>query len=223
MKLFFAALAVIIAILFAPMVLSPAPDNSHGKPVEGLPWQIEALPDGTSRVLGLALGTATLNDARARFGDGELALVAAQDETESLEMYFTDVTAGVITGKVVVTGAMGAADLAALRQRATKTEYMASGTKKSQLADQDLPAAYATPVRALAFIPSVNLDEAMVIQRFGQPGERIRVSDKLEHFLYPERGLDVVLDADGKELLQYVAPRDFAKLREPLISEGATK
>ena len=36
------------------------------------------------------------------------------------------------------------------------------------------------------------------------------------HLLYPDKGLDVVVDGNGKELLQYVAPRDFAELREPL-------
>ena len=36
------------------------------------------------------------------------------------------------------------------------------------------------------------------------------------------QGLSVraVVDADGKELLQYVAPRDFAMLRAPLVAAG---
>jgi hypothetical protein len=72
-------------------------------------------------------------------------------------------------------------------------------------------------VKAVSVIPTVNLDEATIVQRFGQPGERIQVSEKRVHLLYPEKGLDVVVDGDGKELLQYVAPRDFALLREPLL------
>ena len=36
--------------------------------------------------------------------------------------------------------------------------------------------------------------------------------------LYPKQGLDVVVDKDGKELLQYVAPQQFARLREPLLA-----
>jgi hypothetical protein len=38
------------------------------------------------------------------------------------------------------------------------------------------------------------------------------------HLLYPPLGLDVVVDGDGKELLQYVAPRDFERLRAPLLA-----
>ena len=46
---------------------------------------------------------------------------------------------------------------------------------------------------------------------------RIHVSEKRVHLLYPDKGLDVVVDSEGKELLQYVAPKDFALLREPLL------
>lgn len=221
MKLFFAILAFIIAILVAPMFLSPAPDNQSGQAVAGLPWQIEVLSDGHSRVFDLTIGANTLNDARARFGDGEMALVAAPGEAESLELYLDTVTVGAVTGKLIVTADVAAETIAAMRQRATKTEYMKSSTKKSALAEQDQPAAFAAPIRGLAFVPSINLDESMILQRFGPPAERIRTSEQTEHFLYPERGLDVALDAENKELLQYVAPRDFARLREPLKAMGA--
>jgi hypothetical protein len=220
MKLFFAVLAVIIAILFAPMFLSPAPDNQTGPAMSGLPWQIEVLADGHSRVFDLTIGVNTLNDVRARFGEGEMALVAAPDETASLELYLDTVTVGAVTGKLIVTAEIPVETIAAMRQRATKTQYMKSSTKKSALAEQDIPAAVAAPIRGLAFMPTINLDEATIIQRFGQPAERIRSSEQTEHLLYPERGLDVTLDSENKELLQYVAPRDFARLREPLKNTG---
>ena len=78
------------------------------------------------------------------------------------------------------------------------------------------------PIRSIAFIPSTNLDEATILQRFGAPAERLRGGEHIEHFLYPARGLDVVLDAKGKELPQYVAPRDFARLRQPLAARPAS-
>jgi hypothetical protein len=217
MKALLSVIAILVAIIawvrFGPM---PANDRSD-RPVSGLPWQIEALPDGTTRVSGLQLGVSTLDDASNRFGnDGEVALVAAPGETGSLEVYFPDVTLGAVTGKMVVTGEVSNDRLEAMRQRATKSEYMKSNTRKARLNQQDLPAAYAAPIRALAFIPSADLDEQMIVQRFGQPSERVRASEDTEHFLYPERGVDIILDAHGKELIQYVAPRDFARLREPL-------
>jgi hypothetical protein len=37
----------------------------------------------------------------------------------------------------------------------------------------------------------------------------------VEHWLYPEKGLDLMLNDSGKEVLQYVAPREFATLARP--------
>jgi hypothetical protein len=219
MKIFFAVLAAIIAILFAPMLLSPTPDNRTGEPVKGLPWQIEVLPGGGSRALGIEFGKSTLADVRNQYGQGELALVAAPGETESLEMFVDGVTlGGAIMGKLIARADLATDVIAGMRQRATKTDYMQSTTRKSTLAEQDLPAAWAAPVHALAFIPSANLTDETVVKLFGQPAERVRAGEKAEHLLYPDRGLGLTLDTDGKEVLQYVAPRDFASLEKSLKS-----
>jgi hypothetical protein len=226
MKVLFTVLAVIVAIvaLVALPILMPTPSGHGDRPVTGLPWQIEPQVDGTARIFGLTLGTGTLADARQRFGtDHEIAIVAAPGETGSLEMYFPDVTLGAVTGKLIVTADLTDQALAAMRERAAKGKYMQSSTKKASLADEDIAVAYAARMRGIAFVPSVNLDEAMILQRFGQPTERIPGADKTEHFLYPERGLDVVLNAQGKELIQYIAPRDFSHLREPLTRNDPNK
>lgn len=219
MKPLLAILALVVFLLMLPMLLPPA--DRGGKAVEGLPWQIETSSDGGSRVFGLSLGASTLADARERFGeDAGLAVVAAPGEAGSLEAYFDQATLGAVTGKLIVTADVPAEAIAGMLSRSPKFEYMQSSTKKHLLAESDRRAALASPIRAIAFIPSVNLDETMILQRFGQPAERIRASGHTEHFLYPDRGLDIVLDSEGKELLQYVAPRDFAHLREPLDSKG---
>lgn len=207
------AAALVLAIFFQP------PREKHGSSevVMDLPWQIEVLPDGYSRVFGLTVGASTLNDARGRFGGaGELAIVAAPGETGSVELYFEDVTLGVVTGKLIVAAEADNEVIEAMKRRAVKTEHMQSTTRKSTLAESDIPAAHALIMRNIAFVPSISLDEEIVIHRFGQPAERIRTSETTEHFLYPERGLDIALDRKGKELLQYVAPRNFAGLRAPL-------
>jgi hypothetical protein len=111
----------------------------------------------------------------------------------------------------------------AMRERALKAKHMESTTRKITLNADDVAAADLMPVKAISIIPTVNLDEATVIQRFGQPGERVVVSEKRVHLLYPQQGLDVLVDSDGKELMQYVAPRNFASLREPLLAAVAAK
>jgi hypothetical protein len=122
---------------------------------------------------------------------------------------------------MIVTVDAPEATVSAMRERALKTEHMESTTRKITLHPDDRAAADALPVRAIAVIPTVHLDEATVVSRFGQPGERIVASEKRVHLLYPKVGLDVVVDGDGKELLQYVAPRDFERLRAPLLAVTA--
>jgi hypothetical protein len=64
-----------------------------------------------------------------------------------------------------------------------------STTRRITLHPDDLAAADRWPIRAISVIPTVNLDEAAIVQRFGEPGERIVVSDKRTHLLYPKLGL----------------------------------
>lgn len=217
MKTSIAFLFLIIAVI-AVSALFRSGEKPAVQPVEGLPWQIEILPNGETRVFGLIPARSTLDDARGRFGmDMEIAVIAAPGEPGSLEAYSSSVTTGVIMGKMILVAAVDKETVVRLRQRAAKTEYMDSTTKKFILHRDDLALAWRAPIASVTFIPAASLDEQTVLRRFGVPGERIRVDERVEHFLYPDKGLDLALDSKGKEVLQYVAPRQFARLREPLI------
>jgi hypothetical protein len=224
-KLVFAIAAVSLLILAVPFIFPPPESARVGGPDENLPWQIEALADGGSRVFGLTLGVSSLGEAQARFGDLQIAVIAAPNEPGSLEAFVDGVTLGFVTGKLILTAAAAPETITQMRERAAKTEYMesAAAAKKCSLAAADEELAHRLPIAAIAFIPSVSLDEQMVVQRFGQPAERIRSSETTEHFLYSDKGLDLRLDAKGKEILQYVAPRDFARVREPLLAAKPTQ
>jgi hypothetical protein len=134
----------------------------------------------------------------------------------TLEAYFESVSIGPLSGKLVLSIAASQAELEAMRERAAKTDHLETGIRKFILNDADRLRAESLPLATLVFIPAASLDEAVILQRFGTPAERIPQGETLEHFLYPEKGLDVVLDRKGKEVLQYVAPADFARLRTPL-------
>lgn len=218
LRIVLAIAALTIAALAVPYFLPGSPGPAPGDADQGLPWQVEALAGGRSRVFGLVLGDATLEDARARLGRGmQVAIVVAPGEPASLEAFQDQVSAGFVLGRMVLGADLPLPQVEAMLARAKKAEYMESTTRRVTLSDEDLAAALAATVSNIAFVPSVQLDEAMVLQRFGPPVQRLRSSPTTEHFLYPERGLDLVLDSAGKEVLQYVAPRDFERLRAPLL------
>ena len=219
LKLAAGVFALLVAVLLAQTLLPPQREPAPAT-TQGMPWQVESPGAGQSRVFGLTLGgstASTLADARRLSAEApRLALLAPPDAPPALEAYFESVSIGPLTGKLVLSITATASELAAMRDKAAKTDHLATGIRKFTLNDADRQRAERMPLAAIAFIPAAGLDEAIILQRFGTPAERIRQGETLEHFLYPARGLDIVLDSKGKEVLQYVAPADFARLRAPL-------
>ena len=187
MKIALAIIVAALAILLGPVVWQFAHYQPQDVPTSGLPWQIETLPGGEAQVFGLTLGRSTLADARARFGtEMQLAVIAEPGEDGNVEGYYESVTAGFVAGKLIVTADLPPEAIDGMRERAPKTQYMQSTTRRATLAPADEAVALAAPIRGLAFIPNAQLDEAVILERFGQPAERIRVNAHQEHLLYGE-------------------------------------
>ena len=212
----FSLLVFLSIIVAAFLYLKPAGDYSS-QTIKGLPWQIELLPDGTSKVFGITLGQSTLGEAHKQLGDDmELAIIVVAVDDSGLEMYYSRYTAGVFSGKLILAADVAPDTLEQLLGRAVRAEYMESGARKFHLDPDDLPLAYQAAVKSITFIPGIALDEQTALKHFGTPAETIRRGDQVTHLLYPAKGLDLIINKDGKDILQYVAPRGFTELREPL-------
>ncbi len=218
------AAIVILAILAAlalpfllPFSRPGDPATSSPESAELLPWHITRTESGATRVFGLTLGHSTLSDAQAKFAvPPEIAIVGLRDEAGSLEAFFDGVRLNALTGKMVITAKASADTITAMRQRASKTEHMDSAMLRSTLNANDLAQARQMPIRAIVFVPAARLDETIIKDRFGPPGERITTEGPVHHLLYPTLGVDIAINGKGKAQLQYVAPDDFATLRAPL-------
>lgn len=210
MKKLFPVLVVIIAVLV--YILLQAPPSSDQRKITGLPWQIDLLADGYSRVFGIELGKHTLGDIKKILDDDvELAIISPDNEKAGLEMYNRNFKAGLLSGKLVVVADMDQAKIIAMRKRGVRK----GGENRFRIHPDDFPVVWATKVKSLTFIPLVKLDKEVAILRFGKPGEIIE-DKNMTHLLYAKKGLDIILYKKGKDVLQYVAPKDFASLRAPL-------
>ncbi|WP_131111043.1 hypothetical protein [Sulfuricystis thermophila] len=212
-------IAIVFALLAIPLLFISGGERAPTDDEAKLPWRIETLPGGGSRVFGLTLGESILEDAYRQFGtDVQIALIAAQGESGSVEAYYDSAHVGPITGKMILTLETTPAEREAMLKRAVKAEVTENASRRITLADADLQELRRARIAGITFIPAANLTEDVVMQRFGAPSERIRLDANISHWLYADRGLDIRIDAKGKEVLQYVAPANFARLRDPLLA-----
>ena len=208
-----------MAILVMTLLLLTACERVSKQPKEDIyPWQITLLADGKTRVFGITLNESSLNDAVELWGrDYRLGLFESPGQPLSLEAYFNEVTQGGISGKFVLTLEATQDELTALLQQSIKRKVLESGARRYSMTAEMNNVLAQKRISSLSYIPYINLDEEIILKRFGEPAERILVDKKRQHMLYPELGLDLMLDEEGKELLQYVAPNKFEELRRPLI------
>jgi hypothetical protein len=202
---------LLFALLAAVLLVYPFLDESeNAPPLTGLPWQIEVMPDGSTRVFDLHLGTSRLSDALDILGhDMQLAIVAGSGEAGDLEMYYGNYRTGLLSGKLILQTSSSEEKIQRWREQAIKSEYMSSGQAVKYLPTaDDLPQVLAETISGITFIPSLNLDEAIIQARFGEPEQRIQ-REGVTHWLYPEIGLDIAIFEEAKEVLQYVPPQDF--------------
>lgn len=209
-----------IALLLAAALLLPGREDHRP---ELLPWVIETHADGSSTVLGVHLGASTLADAeRLLREEVELTLFKSPAGRIGVEGYFDSVNLSGLLGKLVVEVAANDSALDGMFVRGVRIAKLGDGSRKVSLHPDDEAALRVSPIVSLTYLPRSRLNEDLVRSRFGEPREKIaeQGGDSV-HWLYPASGLDIALSNQGKAVLQYVAPRDFARLLAPLRAAQA--
>jgi len=207
-------LAILALLVF---MFWPSPERGPRQRGDALmPWDLQRTADGHIRVLGMETGVSTLDDARRALGSqGELALFQDQRGL-SAEGFFSEFTSGGLSGRIVVSLDLPGERLQQMVGRATKREPTEAGAMKLRPHWQDLKALGASVIKSITYIPYVDLDDKVIRTRFGEPAQTVQVDPQRVHYLYPDKGLDLLLDTKGKEVLQYVDPARFAALVKPL-------
>lgn len=210
----FSLLAIIVAMLI--------PGRQDHRP-ELLPWAVIPHEDGSSTVFGLRLGHSTLGDAEQLFQtELELILFQSPEGRRAAEGYFDGLTLSGLAARLVVEAALSEETLQGMFERGVRIATLGNGSRKVTLHPDDIARLRATPIASLTYLPRAPLDATLVEKRFGIPVRKVsEPGGDVVHWLYPERGLDVAVSAGGKEVLQYVAPRDFPRLVKPLLERQA--
>ena len=205
-----AAIAALLALgLLGLWLVRPPPDDRPVAP-QDLPWQIEVLEDGSSRVLGIHLGEAALRDVIARFGAPDGVALFLGERRLSLEAYFSSVRLGRLEGRLVVKLALADDEVEGLMQRAVGAEPATGGGRRLQLGAADKAATAPRRVVAMSFLPKYRgLDAAFFRERLGEPPAWQSADPSEVRWLYPRLGLSLLLTAGSGAALEYQPPRDF--------------
>ena len=193
------------------------------KPVErsDLPWHIEHPTADTSRIFGITLGLSNTNEAELHFQEAaKPILFKSRSGQLVVEVFFEEVKLASLKARIVLNIAVPDAELRDMFERGLRMNATGSG-KEITLTPDDIARVFTMPISSLTYMPAVRLEDAIFAKRFGQPALRIKEKKSgAVHWLYPQHGLDIALGGGEKPLLQYVSPRDFDKLIQPLLANG---
>lgn len=212
---YFLIIGGLALLAIAVAILSPGGRQVDENP--RLPWLISVDDTGALTVFELTLEQSTLADARRVFKeDGKINLFVSPEEEYTVEAYFERLFLSGLKADIVIKLTLDEATVKGMYDRGERVSKMGSGDKKVSLAADDSASLADARIENIAFIPAADLNEKLLVGRFGEPTEKIAEESGITHWLYPDKGLDIAVNPEGKEVFQYVSPGRFNELAEPL-------
>ena len=166
---------------------------------DAMPWNIQLLDNGSSRIMGITLGKTNIQDAHQIFAHfSETRLFTTNDKTELLA-HFDEFSMAGLLAEIDLVYDISESLLDKVRQQATDTrhgEYQL--VRESMLMDL-----LTSPVKQLIYKPFIDYDSSIISQRFGQPADHESINETVEKLSYPTLGLVIYLNSDGPDKFIY--------------------
>ena len=209
------AVLLLTAALFLIMMLLP--DEQAAEPIH-TPWSVTLSERGNSQLLGITLDESTLLQAQQQWrASPKITLFMPKEAPAKVEAYFERVTLGGIRASIVAEITVPETELTTLIDQGARISTQGDGSRKITLDGTGVGIVEQSIITSLTYLPKANLPSEVIKQRFGTPTETFRIEeDKIEHWIYPQIGLDLVFSEETKEVLQYVPPSRFERLLAPL-------
>ena len=213
-------IVILALVLLALFLLVNKETKDDTQIVEKYPWQISHLENGKSRVFGIVLGETSLKEVDSILkGSSKVALFELEKKL-ALESYYKNISLGGLIGSFIFTLDASKEQLNKIKKESVSNEPAENKGRRFDLDKLAIEKSKILIVKNLIYIPTAQLDEKTIVKRFGKPSKKIKLKTKEVgwHYLYPEKGLDLIFKEEGKEVLQYVQPKNFNLLLAPLLS-----
>lgn len=207
----------VFAYFAHPLFMPPKQGNVKTEPF----WIVESSPDRLS-VFTLTLNESKLEELVFVLGNRLSLSIFIDKEGKQLEGYIRETHVGGITARIPFTLRTTPAQLEEIMPLLTPSKKSTTKRTIFEIPEEYHPRFYDNIVDTIAFIPmAVSLDDAVIRGRFGDnPTILKEETNGVIHYLYPEKGIDISLDATGefRSIVQYVTPNEFEeRIMTPLL------
>jgi hypothetical protein len=214
---------IYLGIAFVALITLVLAFVKQDKPTEvtDFPWHIEHPTAETTRIFGLTLGESNAREAEQHFKeDAKPILFKSPGGQFAVEVFFEEVNLAGLKSRIVLSIAVPDSELQGMFDRGVRMNATGSG-KEITLTPEDIARVFSLPISSLTYMPATRLEDSVFDKRFGQPAMKVKEkAGGAVHWLYPQNGLDITLGGIEKPLLQYIAPKNFDKLTQPLLAHG---
>ena len=170
-----------------------------------LPWNAKYDESGKLNVLGLTIGESSLNDAMKLYGkDVEIKIFSdKQENNKSIEAYFPLVYIGSIKAAIALKIDLTQEELDSAYSAGKTTTVTPTGGREVELYSSDVAKFMDHSLSSVTLLPRKHLTERAIAARFGQPDKKEIQSDNLPHWFFNDLGLELIIDEEGPEALQF--------------------
>lgn len=215
MKNIFIAVLTLAILAGAAILLTPSTETEN-KEVENLPpvampWEIIVHDDGSSEIFKVHLGSSTFQDLHKEWGmPDSIGLFAKGPKPQSVEVWYSNAKTSPMKAGVVLTLNVTEQEMQAMMIRSQGLKGSKTGDQRFILADTDQSQLLERTVETLTYIPSYRgLEADYFEERLGVPSATLQESGSAISWFYPERGLTLMIDDEGKDVFQYQKPSTF--------------
>ena len=203
----------ILGLLFISILVTwtQIPDiSSDNRTITNLPWIIKTDDKGGSSIFGLEIGKATARQAQVLFNnEAEFAIFLDNNGHQSLEAFFNYAQIAGLQARVTLILETNPAELESLASQAIEKKGQQSNSYKLVLPTDLNENLLGHHFSSLTYQPKIKIEQDVLQARFGNPEEVKMVNEQIQQWLYPKKGLSILLAEDEKPVFQYVRPDKF--------------
>ena len=176
--------------------------------------KIEQIANSDVSIMGITIGSSTLQAVEEVLQElpNNAIFIPAKENREKkiqLEAYFEE-------NQIIIGLEVNDDLLEKIKNNGVNPFVFPDGVVKVGVGKQESAAVKTLLVNSLTLISHNRVNLEQFEQRFGKTGQIIQTTDGNIHFLYPDLGLDLTRPPEGADALQFVNPKQFARLLDPL-------